>query len=109
MDARTDVLRRGAGGPGGDGPRDHEPLEWADAGALRVEGDHLLASPGRPDPEQAPLRPVRRALGPALAAPHDRALAAADPRGTREVPRRHAQPLRPFPAPRRPGAPRLSA
>src|SRR5271155_2710883 len=74
----------------------HEAVELADAASLRLACDHLLAGGGYLGPQQDPVRRTSRRTGRAhaLEAPHEGPLGAHDPRGTREVPSRHARPLR---------------
>src|ERR1700692_2107029 len=74
----------------------HEPVEFFDATSVRLASDQLLAGCGPLASEQDPLRRISWWPGQAhvLASPHEGALGAHDPRGAREVSRRHARPLR---------------
>src|ERR1700682_5974858 len=74
----------------------HEPVEFFDASSVRLASDQLLAGGRHFASEQDPLRRISWWTGQAhvLASPHEGALGAHDPGGAREVPRRHARPLR---------------
>src|SRR5271163_3083970 len=69
--------------------RGHAPVELADAGALWLAPDHLLAGAGDVSSQQDSLRRIsRRPAGAwhALARPHAGTLGAHDSRGARELP-----------------------
>src|SRR5579859_183867 len=77
--------------------RGHAPVELADAAAFRAAPDQLRASARLAGAQQAALGRIPRPLGRrALARTHDGAMGPNDARGTREIPRRHARPLRPL-------------
>src|SRR5690242_17438385 len=71
-------------------------MELAYARGLRPPPHHLLAGPGPAGTQQiAPGRiPRTLARRHALARPHDGEMGTNDARGAREIPRRHARPLR---------------
>ncbi len=76
----------------------HEPVELADAVALRMATHQSLAGLGPLTPQPDTLRRIPWPAGSTyvLASPHDGALGTNDTRRTREVPRRHAPSLRPI-------------
>src|ERR1700676_2371223 len=75
----------------------HAFVELADAAAFRAASDQFRASARPAGAQQAALGRIPRPLGRrTLARPHDGAMGANDARGTRQIPRRNATPLRPL-------------
>src|SRR5579864_4832446 len=73
-----------------------ESLELAGSSGVRTPHHHLLAGARHPDLEQDPVRGISRQarVRRTLETPDERALAADDTRGAREIPARYGQPLR---------------